>query len=371
MANLALPALYGVNLKEHMGGVEGISFQFHITAKCDQNCMHCYMHNSPYYVSQIKTPMSKELMIQILDEYHAFMEEFHCYGHVALTGGDPILSPYFWDILKHIAAFHQDRCAVSVLGNPFHVDQMAAKRMKRLGVLFYQISLDGLKESHDHMRKPGSFDESIRALKILHEAGIRTMVSFTVAKNNMHELLSLYDFVSNVDYIDSFGFDRMIPMGNGQALKDMLFSAKEYQEFLFHILKHEVLAGRDMIISKKERMWNLLLYELGLTDPLDTTSINSVISGCACGTGTFSVLADGTMLPCRKFEESGGKFPDKSLKDLFIYNNVTAQFLQRDNYKGCSSCEARAFCRGCPAMKYAVTGDFFAYEPYCWRCQHG
>ena len=56
------------------------------------------------------------------------------------------------------------------------------------------------------------------------------------------------------------------------------------------------------------------------------------------------------------------------ISNIFINNDITKLFRQHDSYKGCSECDANLVCRGCPAMKYAVTGDFFGVEPYCWRC---
>ena len=368
MANILQPFFYGMNSLEYFGGVQGISLQFHITAECDQSCKHCYMYNSPYYQSQINNPMNKETMFSLLDEYFAFLGEYKCHGFVVLSGGDPILSPYFWDVLEHIHLHYRDRCGVALMGNPYHITRSNARKMKPLGVEQYQISLDGLRATHDYLRKPGSFDASMKAMKILYEAGIVTIVSFTVSKLNAGELIPLYDYLKNKDFVTGFGFDRMIPTGNGAKIKDDIFTAQEYREFLFNVLKHEIFHNSNLIISKKEQMWKLLLYELGLVDPIDTGKKKHFVTGCECGTGTISVIADGTVFPCRRLELAAGRYPDRSFKDIFINNDITKLFRQHDSYKGCSECDANLVCRGCPAMKYAVTGDFFGVEPYCWRC---
>ncbi len=369
MANLMLPFFYGINAMEHISGVQGISLQFHITAECDQRCKHCYMFNSSYYKSQIENTLNGQQMIDLVDEYFALLAEYGSFGQVALTGGDPLLSQHFWSILRHINLYYSERCSVVVLGNPYHITRSTAKKMKSLGVDGYQISLDGLKKTHDYLRKSGSFDSSMRALEILYDAGIQTMVAFTLSKLNAGELIPLFEYLQSQEFISGFGFDRMIPTGNGQKIKDEIFTSGEYRQILFDVLKHEVLKKSDLIISKKEEMWKLLLYELGLIDPIDTSQKEHFVIGCACGTGTVSVLADGTVFPCRKLEMTGGKYPEQSFKDIFINNEVTKLFRQYDKFKGCSTCKANIICRGCPSMKYAVTGDFFGHEPYCWRCK--
>lgn len=367
MANFNLPYLYGTNIIDNYDGVQGMSLQFHITAECDQNCKHCYMHNSPHYKTQIQNTLSKNDMLCLIDDFFNFLGEYGCNtATIALTGGDPILSPYFWDILEYINTNYKHKTIVRILGNPYHITDESAEQMRKLGVHGYQISIDGLRETHDYFRKQGSFDISLKALKTLHNHGILTIVAFTLSKMNFKELIPLYNMLKKLPYIDSFGFDRMIPVGNGEKLKEELFDSKEFRNFLFEILKFEIFDSSELVIAKKERMWSLLLYELGLVDPMNTKQ-NEIICGCNAGTGTISVLADGSVMPCRKLDYIGGKYPERSLKDIIINNDITKLFRQYKQYKGCSNCDAFNICRGCPAMKYAVTGDFFGQEPYCWR----
>ncbi|MBR1495369.1 MAG: hypothetical protein IJ601_10035 [Acidaminococcaceae bacterium] len=44
----------------------------------------------------------------------------------------------------------------TVFGNPFHLDGAVCARLRELGCVRYQMSLDGLRETHDWFRKPGS-----------------------------------------------------------------------------------------------------------------------------------------------------------------------------------------------------------------------
>lgn len=44
------------------------SLQWHITAKCDQTCKHCYMYDSPFYSSERKNELSLEQCKQVVDD---------------------------------------------------------------------------------------------------------------------------------------------------------------------------------------------------------------------------------------------------------------------------------------------------------------
>ena len=367
MANLVLNGLYGSNLLEYTNLLQGISLQFHLTAKCDQRCKHCYMFDSEFYEKQIKQPLTKEEVFRLIDEYCTFINDYHCKGEIALSGGDPILSPYFWDVLEYIHIKYSTFCVVGVLGNPYHIDVINAKRMKKYGVKYYQVSIDGLQKTHDYLRKPGSFNDSLRALQALHNERISTIVSFTISKLNYKDLIPLYNFLDSLDYVDIFGFNRLVPTGNGKHMKNSMFTPEEYRKFLFDVYSEMVSKRRRLYISMEDKMWRPFLYDMGLTDPLPDVQNKKCISGCMCGTATTSVLADGTMFPCRRMEKSAGKFPEKSFRELFIHNEVTKQFRQYEKYDGCCNCELFKFCRGCPAIKYATTGDFYHEDPNCWR----
>lgn len=368
MANIFIPSLYGFDVAEVGPGISGFSIQVHITAKCDQSCKHCYMYNSPLYKSQIESPLSFQDMKNLIKEYFSILDEFNCSGAmVAFTGGDPILSPYFWDIIEYTRSVGRQETTISVMGNPYHIYYKEAKRLKELGVNAYQISIDGLEHTHDSLRKDGSFADSIRALKILHECGITSVAAMTISKLNYQDLIPLYDYLTELEFVDVFGFDRMIPLGNGKNIYNEIFSPDEFRELLFKVYKHEIFKDSRLRITKKEQLWKLLLFELGLVDPIKNPAKERFRSGCFAGTQTVSILADGQILPCRKLELVAGKYPDNSLKDIFLYNEVTKMLRQYDKYENCVNCSANIVCKGCPAMKYAVTGNCYAKEPYCWR----
>ena len=46
-------------------------------------------------------------------------------------------------------------------------------RLKGYGCRKYQLSLDGMRETHDWFRKPGSFDCTLEKIGCINRAGIR------------------------------------------------------------------------------------------------------------------------------------------------------------------------------------------------------
>lgn len=363
MADLLCRPLYGANMPDDF--IEGISVQFHITAVCDQQCQHCYMYNSNSFQKQIESPLTKESIFILIDQINAFAEKYHICVLLAITGGDPILSPSFWDLLSYVKANYALRIGMIVMGNSYHIYQSEAERMKRLGVSNYQISIDGLEAAHDRIRKPGSFQDTLRAFRVLHQAGIQTSAAFTVSKMNANELDDVISFVDKCDDIDQFGFDKLTPMGNASDKLDALLSPDEYRDLLYSIYKKEALGITRKWSGKKDNLWKLLLYELGLTNPVDPEE-KRIRTGCVAGAFCLTVLADGVVYACRRMEVSVGKFPEQNFEDIYKLNDLSPQLMNMKSFKGCQGCVLLPYCRGCIATAYACTGEMFSKDPNCW-----
>ena len=120
------------------------AFQWHITEACDQRCKHCYIYalGSRANLKEMSLPD----MQKVLDNIKAFCRKAECEPYLYITGGDPILHPHFWDLLEMLKG---EGIRIAILGNPFHLTPERCRRMRECGVVKYQLSLDGLKDTHD------------------------------------------------------------------------------------------------------------------------------------------------------------------------------------------------------------------------------
>lgn len=363
MANVYQTLLYGNSSKRL--GQGRLTIQWHITVDCDQSCKHCYMYESETYESEKNNPLTFEECCQFVDQYVEILQRFNLTGAYYLTGGDPILRPDFWDLLKYIQS--KEIITVDMMGNPYHITEEVAKRLKEHGVRTYQISLDGLEDTHDYLRKKGSFKESLHALKVLNIHGINNNVMFTLSKQNASELIALYQFLNKLDYINSFSFDRMVPIGLGNKLKEEgILTNKEHRDILYQMFQSEIDNPGPVSQGRKDVLWGLLLYEVGLMTPFPAEG-TEFCQGCVVPFGALTVLSDGTIYSCRRMPIKIGKVPEDNVWDVFINNSLINDFRDLDNYKKCRECELGFYCRGCPAIKYGYTGDPFNPDPHCWK----
>lgn len=333
------------------------AFQWHITDACGQRCKHCYIFSENIDKPIIQMPLDemKAVIENCLDFCYCFNREPYFY----ITGGDPILHPDFWNLLELIKNIGAE---FTILGNPFHLNNKTAKKLKSCGCDKYQMSLDGMRETHNYFRKKGSFDITLEKIKCLKNADINAVIMTTVSGKNIKEIPDIIDTVVRYG-VDTFAFARYCATS---LEKDTDIKPLEYRELLDKCYKKfESYRDTETYFDYKDHLWTLYLYETGeFKIPADT--INSVIyDGCNCGNCHLTICPNGDIYACRRFESKVGNVFDDKLSDVWL--NEMEKYREYENFEKCSKCELLAFCRGCPAVAYGKTHNFYSPDPQCWK----
>jgi radical SAM protein with 4Fe4S-binding SPASM domain len=345
------------------------TLQWHLTRACSNACRHCYM--TP---QATRVPLSLGECKRVIDDFKLLLARWDCEGRIHFTGGDPLLFADFFPLLEYARATIPS-AVMGILGNPELLTEEVAERLRDDGIFTYQLSIDGLKATHDYFRYPGSFDATLSAIGLLRKKGIRTAVMSTVSKPNMAELPDLVDVLAAQAGVDLFGFHRFVPAGAGRQVADASsFSAGEYRHFLRRLCDtYREHAGAQTVFSASgEPLWALCAWEEGgLQDPPAMEGDNGggtlLWSGCSIGCSEMCILEDGTVLACRRLPIPIGKVPEESLRDIFILSKMLNEMRDVKRLEKCRSCELLPHCRGCRAMAYAAGGDVFSVDPHCWK----
>jgi radical SAM protein with 4Fe4S-binding SPASM domain len=287
-------------------------------------------------------------------------------GRINFTGGDPLARPDIFELINYAA---QKGIMVGILGNPEPLDYNTALKLKKLGVARYQISIDGLEETHDSLRSPGSFKRSLEGLRMLNRVGIPSVVMFTLSKLNAKDLIPVIRLMAK-ENVYLFDFARLVPIGRGKSLKDEMLEPLEYRNLLLQVLEEcrklqEV--GCRTRFGRKENLWKLLYMELGLWRPSPHRDKKIIYDGCGVGINLLTILSDGTVYSCRRVPIPIGKVPDQSLLDIFLKSEKLNELRQEEKIEKCNQCELWQFCRGCRGVAYGAYGSYFASDPQCWK----
>ena len=333
------------------------AFQWHITDSCDQRCEHCYIFSEGHpHLIEMSVSRAEEVVRQCLDMCNRLGRLPYFY----ITGGDPLLHHNIAGILsllkKHDIPF-------TILGNPFHITDEVCQWLRSMGCEKYQLSIDGMRETHDAIRKPGSFDTTVEKIGILRRNGIRVAVMTTVSGTNISEIPDIIDLVVEKG-VDVFAFGRYCPTSEEKSTH---ISPEEYRDFLDRVWhKFEQHKDSATTFNLKDHLWTLYLYEKGLfTIPTECDS-ETIYDGCHCGDCHFTIQPDGNVMACRRFESIVGNLFIHPLRELWTGKEMEA-YRQYDRFEKCSRCELLRFCRGCPAVAFGYHRSFYAPDPQCWK----
>ena len=343
------------------------TLQWHLTAKCQQKCLHCYMHDEPTYKIELKNELNYKDCLKILDDFLITTKNWKAKGCINFTGGDPLLKPEIYKLIKRAS---ENGMIVGILGNPNLLTYKVAEKLKYSGLSRYQISIDGMEKTHDWFRgRKGSFRKALGAIEILNNVGIRSVVMFTLSKANAGELIKVIRLVAEKK-VAAFDFARLVTVGTGSKLKEQLLSPEEYRDLLLRVLKEYNLFKKKGCLThfgRKDHLWKLLYLELGLFQKPINENKDLIYSGCSIGNNTVSVLADGTVYACRRLPIKIGKIPEENLRDIFINSKELNKMRKIEELKKCRRCELLRYCRGCPAVIYGLTGNYYGVDPQCWK----
>jgi len=324
------------------------------------------MRDEPSYKDELEHEVSYRECLKVLDDYVETTKKLGAAASINFTGGDPLLKPEIFDLIREST---KRGVSVGILGNSNMLTPKVAKKLKNCGLVRYQLSLDGLETTHDRLRgRKGLFKDTLRAIRILQEEGIRTLVMFTLSKENSKDLIKVIRLVARLG-VSLFDFARLVPVGAGKNLKDQMIDPYEYREVLLQVLKeYQRLKERgcQTYFGRKDHLWNLLYKELGLFKyPLNEDK-KLIYGGCSIGNNLLAILADGTVYACRRLPITIGKVPEQSIRDIFFNSPKLNEMRKIEKMEKCGKCELLRFCRGCPTVAFGISGSYFAPDPQCW-----
>lgn len=336
------------------------AFQWHITDDCDQRCKHCYIfsEDSCKKIDTMHWQQIEDTFYNCID----FCEVYHRTPYFYITGGDPILHPHFWDLLQ---LCHEHHIPFTILGNPFHLTDEICKQLKQLGCEKYQLSLDGMRFTHDWFRKPGSFDCTLDKITMLNKASIKSVIMTTVSSLNIKEIPDIIDTVVQKE-ASIFAFARYCPTSQEKVVG---IAPLEYRALLATCdakFKQYQAQGCKTYFNRKDHLWTLYQYEIGEFKIPENVTDGVIYGGCNCGNCHMTILPNGDVFACRRVQNSkvGNVFCDR-LADIWVCS--MENYREYSKFEKCKKCELLGWCRGCPAVASGANGNFYASDPQCWK----
>ena len=330
------------------------SISWNLTKRCNLNCDHCYLDAE--FRGGIRTDeLNTEQCFSVVDQ----IAEVNPNAFLILTGGEPLLRPDIYDIIRYAA----DKKFMVVLGtNGTMINHENARKIKEAGAHGVGISIDSMvAEKHDKFRGvQGAWGNSTTAFDILNEVGVDFLIQMSVSDMNYKEIPDVVAFAEEKGAI-AFNLYFLICTGRGQGNTDI--SNEAYEQAMKLLYDQQVkYAGRLMINSKCAPQYKRVVYE---NDP-DSVYQRTYSGGCPAATHYSRITPEGNLTPCPFIEESVGNLKTDSFKDLWYNSKLMRELRNRKGLEGkCGTCEFSSMCSGCRARAFAETGNYMAEDPSC------
>jgi len=177
---------------------------WNLIRRCNLACKHCYATSADIdFAGELSTA-----------EVFAVMDDLKAFGVsvLILSGGEPLLRPDIFEISQRA---REMGFYVGLSSNGTLINDGNIADIERVGYDYVGISLDGMRDTHDRFRrKQGAFDESIRGIRLCHQAGIKIGLRFTLTQDNATELPELLHLMRDED-IDKFYLSHLNYAGRG------------------------------------------------------------------------------------------------------------------------------------------------------------
>jgi radical SAM protein with 4Fe4S-binding SPASM domain len=350
-------ALSDIPLWEKMRGKRAlISFDLEITARCNNNCRHCYI-NLPAGNKEAK---EKELSPEEIGE---IANEAVSLGAVwcLITGGEPFLRKDFPDIYLSLK---KKGLLISVFTNATLITEEHIKLFKKYPPRDIEVTVYGVsEETYEQVtRAPGSFAAFQQGLNLLLKNDLSVRLKAMALRSNLHEQTAIARFCRERTK-DYFRFDPFLHLRyDGDRTRN-----KE--------IKAERLSPEEIVVLEKsdpERFRTMKKRCGKLIAPEFSQITCNHLFHCGVGTESFSLSYDGIFRLCPSLWYTDFVYDPKqgTLTDAwqsFVPKVRATQSERREFLETCRKCPLVNLCMWCPAHAALETGEMDA--PVAYFCQ--
>ena len=336
-----------------------VSFDLEITARCNNNCRHCYI-NLP---ANHKKAKEKELLVEEIKE---IAEQAVSLGALwcLITGGEPLLRP---DFEKVYLTLKKLGLLVSVFTNATLIKEEHIALFRKYPPRDIEITIYGVTEdTYERVtRKPGSFKAFMQGLNRLFKSGINVRLKAMALRSNLNELPQIASFCRKHTK-DYFRFDPFLHL---RFDRDSIRN----KEIMSERLSPDEIAALEK--SDPERFEALRKGCDKLIVPEFSGRECNHLFFCGTGNGSFSLSYDGLLRLCSSlwhpdvvYDLKKGNLIDAWQKFIPKIRDIRSD--RRDFLERCRTCPLINLCLWCPAHAYLETGEMDAHVDYFCKVAH-
>ena len=336
-----------------------ISFDLEVTARCNNDCNHCYI-NLPAGDIGAK---DQELSLQEIDE---LADEAVSLGALwcLITGGEPLLRKDFTEIYLTLK---RKGLLVSVFTNANLINEDHIELFKKYPPRDIEVSVYGVTEdTYERVtKKPGTFEAFKRGLELILDNGIPLRLKAMVMRSNLSEFSEIANFCRQYTK-DYFRFD------------PFLHKRLDGDEFRNKGIVSERLSPQEIIfVERNDPDRSSALYnsceKLIIPDLKSNTSRH--LFQCGAGVGNATIGYNGFLRLCTSLNHPNCVYDLRKGNLIDAWHNFVPkvremQSHRQDYLEKCNVCPLINLCIWCPAHAYLENGELDAPVDYFCKVAH-
>ena len=336
-----------------------MSFDMELTARCNNNCRHCYINLPTDDKEAEKKELSFKEITRIIDEAGS-LGALWC----LLTGGEPLLRKDFFDIYLYIK---KKGLFVSVFTNATLINHRHIGLFKRYPPRDIEISVYGVtRETYEKVtRKRNSYEACMRGINLLLSHGIKVRFKAMALQSNVHELARIKQFCKEKS-TDYFRFDPFL---------NLRFDRDEMRN---NEIRSERLSPEQIVSIEQdddERSTALRKECKNLIVPNFANRTCKHLFHCGAGTASFHVGSDGRFRLCSSLLSPDCTYDlrDGSLREAWedFVSAVRRKYSRRQEFVNkCRACTLFNLCSWCPGHAYLESGRLDSWVKYFCDVAH-
>ena len=339
------------------------------TRRCNLKCVHCYAHAKDLeYNNELSTQQGKGL----IDDLAAFGAPV-----ILFSGGEPLVRKD----LPELAEYAVDKGMRAVIStNGTLISAKTARTLKRIGLSYVGISLDGMQEINDRFRGiKGAFNSALEGIKNCQDAGIKVGLRFTINKFNVNEIPHIFNLIEEMD-IPRVCFYHLVYAGRGSDLvkEDLtLEGTRSAVDLIIDETKrlHDIGKPKEVLTVDNHADGPYIYLRLLKEDPQRAKEVLELLQwneGNSSGRGIGCVSWDGQVHPDQFWRHcSLGNVQERPFSEIWadLSNPLLKKLKEKKKHvKGrCATCRWLDVCAGNFRVRAeATTGDVWAPDPACY-----
>ena len=342
---------------------------WNLIRRCNLLCKHCYAISGDV---DFPGELSRVEVFEVMDDLKAFRVPV-----LILSGGEPLLRADIFDISRRAKdlGFY-----VGLSSNGTLIDGTNIGRIQDIGYDYVGISLDGLGETHDRFRgRDGAFQESLAAVRLCRERGIKVGLRFTMTLDNARQLPALLD-LAEAEGVDKFYLSHLVYAGRGNKNRgdDARWQVtRDAMDLLFERAWADAAAGRhkEYVTGNNDADGVYLLFWVRRRFPELAAHVGAKLAqwgGNASGVNVANIDNLGHVHPDTFWwHYSLGNVRERRFSEIWtdLSDPILAGLKQRPRrVKGrCGACRHFDICGGNTRVRaLQLTGDPWAEDPACY-----